>query len=59
MVNLLSQYWQTIKGNTEVREKLLTLNCNISKTERRGKFKFGENAFQAFSYILAAVKNLT
>ena len=28
-VNLLPQYWQN--GITEVREKLLTLNCNILK----------------------------
>ena len=42
-VNLLSQYWQN--GSTEVRGKLLALNCDILKTARRKQFKFGENAF--------------
>ena len=28
------------------------MNCNISKTARRRKLKFGENIFQAFLNIL-------
>ena len=40
---LLSQYCQN--GNTKVTGKSLTLNCNILKTARRGKLKFGGNAF--------------
>ena len=46
----MSQYWQN--GNTEVRRKLLILNCNILKTSRRKKFTFGDNVFQAFTNIL-------
>ena len=40
----LQQEQQQRNGSSEVRRKLLTLNCNILKKPRRKKAKFGENA---------------
>ena len=34
------------------KKKLLILNCNLLKTGRRKKFKFGDNEFSAFLNIL-------
>ena len=47
----MSQYWQN--GNTEVKEKLLTWNCNILQTAERQKSKF-----YAFSDILVNKEKL-
>ena len=54
--NFLSQYWQN--GNTEVKGKLFALNRNILKRKSRRKFKFGEDAFEAFSNVLVKSEKL-
>ena len=54
-VVLSAQYWQN--NNSQVREKLVILSCNILKTAKRRNFKPNENIFWTFLYHFVSVKN--